>query len=563
MIRSFRSSKRRQAGLGLLEVLLAITVSLVIGAIAADQLRSSNDTKQAQAAGDQLRSVGNALNTYLALRYDQIVNLTNVGNSCPAINNTSDISMMGTANDPGPRCCTQVGGVGYCLVNSDTLRRNGLLPNSFSGYNAYGAQYNYIIRVQGAAPNYIVDGLVFTNQSYTTTGTTPRYDLLGVAMQEAGADSGMTRSVQNRMEGLNGAWSDSTWMTTGAWSGPNTLGLLGYRVGYGTSGFAAYLRLDGASAMTGDLDMGGHNVKDIQQIQINAPTTNGASVLHIAASTTGTAGSSTGTDITDSGTQGGLVIRNDYGITATNAAGTNFAPVAGSTGSFTQTVQAGTTGSPTAITANGLTGVLKVPTINAGSITTNNGNVLIQGGYGLEFDPLSTGTPVGGWYVTGANQQWMQAINGINVVTTGEMRANNLTALNNVYVGTITGANVGGACSALTTTGSGDAVPITKSSASDELLQCRNGFWSPLGMTTTVVTAPSTTTSAATFSIAACPAHTTMTGGGYTLNSFVSNGTTGANAPDQSYPNAAANSWYVRGSSVSASAFTAYAVCAY
>jgi hypothetical protein len=563
-MRSFRSM-RHQAGLGLLEVLLAITVSLVVGAIAADQLRSHNETQQATAAGDQLKLVGNALNTYVAQRYNNIVSFTNVGGSCPNVNNTTDSSMAGTAADPGPRCCDPASG--FCSITSDTLRRNGLLPNSFSGYNAYGAQYQYLIRVQGGSPSYIVDGMAFTSVPYTTTGTTPRYDLLGVAMQEAGADSGMTRSVVNRMEGLNGAWNDSNYPTSGSWAGYDQLGLLGFRVGYGTSGYAAYLRLDGSTAMTGNLNMGGNGISNVSQLLLNGPTASGAAVVQIASSSTSGA---SGSAITDTGTNGGLTLRNANGVTVTTLAGTARAPVAASAGNFGSS----STLNNTSITANGLTGVLNAPTINAGyinsqgtsqvyngtgNINARSGNVMIQNGYGVVFDPNGTGTAVGGWYMN--DTTWVRSVNGLGVLTSGEMRGTNVTALDNVYVGNISGATVGASCSYLTTTGSGNAIPMTKSSATNEILQCRNGFWSPLGTTTTVQSAAGTSSSNASYSVATCPTNSTLTGGGYALVTYVPGSTSvGANSPDQSFPSG--NTWQVLGSTVSASVFRAYAVCA-
>lgn len=556
-LRSFPSSKRRQAGLGLLEVLLAITVSLVVGAIAADQLRSSNEAKQATAAGDQLRLVGNALNTYVAMRYDKLVTLTSVGGSCPAINNTSDQSMQGTPNDPGPRCCDAA--TGFCSINSDTLRRNGLLPNSFSGYNSYGARYVYVIRVQGTAPNYIVDGIVYTDTPYTTTGTTPRYDLLGLAMNQAGADSGMTRSVTNRLEGLNGAWSEANYPTTGSWMGPTNLGLLGYRVGYGTSGYAAYLRLDGASAMTGDLDLGAHAIKNIQRLVINGPAVAGASVLHInsqgySGDPTNDPNPNAGTDITnDNGS--GLVVRNDKGLTLTNRLGTDGGILTAKTGNFTSNINVGSN----MITANGLTGTLVAPTINASTVAVT-GNVNIKGGYGVQFDVNSDGTPEGGWYMNDTN--WVRSINGKGIVTTGEMRANDLTALDHVYVGTVSGAALGGACTNLTTTGSGNAIPISKNASTNELMQCRNGIWTSLSVNSHVVQSTATATGAGT-TYAACAANETLLGGGYALVNLVSSGSQAANAPDQSFPDTANKRWGVRGSSLSASTFNAYAVCAY
>lgn len=526
MRRSF--SSRRQQGFGLLEVLLAITLTLVIGALSLDAIRQHSENAQAVAAGDQLKSVGSALNTYIAVRYDKIVTLTNVGNSCPDVNNTTDPTMQGNGNDPGPRCCsgspTSAAGA-VCVINSDTLIRNGLLPNSFSGYNAYGAQYQYRIRVFSSAPNYIVDGIVFTDEPYITTGTTPRYDLLGEAMQAAGADSGMTRSVPNVVEGLNGAWQESNFADI------NQLGLLAYRVGYGTSGYAAYLRLDGSTAMTGDLQLGPdsntrHNITNVADINAQTATLVGNGVDNQAALVMSNKGLGTSyfAPVTTGSEQGALSIQ--------NAKGVDIADTANGWG----TLRAGTVSATSLVSSND-----QITATN--NITSTNGNLVVgTSGKGLV---LSGG---GTWYMT--DNTWIRA--NKNIYTPNEIRGNTLTADSMLQVAG--SASINAACT--NTTG---YVSVTKSASGNELLQCRNGLWTTLGSTTT--STYGAVASSGTTSTASCPVGTAVVGGGYSLVNYSPIYPSQiSNAPDSSYPNGNGWSVYVGGASGNTT-FRAWALC--
>lgn len=243
MIRSPAPRKptpRSQKGFSLLEVLLAVTIAIGLGSMQLGQLKRDTESKQAQIVGQQMKMVGNAFNAYLAQHYGSIVSMA----SYPA---------PGDAEHPGPVTCNA--GTRICTITSDTLRRAGLLPASFSGRNSYGSTYNYYIRVTGPTDYWRVDGVVVTNDPYTVGGAV-RHDMIGVAMLEAGADSGSTRTVANQINGYNGTWLETSFPQV------NQIGLLAYRVGYGASNNSAYLRVDGSLPMTNDLKMTAENVTD-------------------------------------------------------------------------------------------------------------------------------------------------------------------------------------------------------------------------------------------------------------------------------------------------------------
>lgn len=551
----------RQGGFSLLEVMVALAISLAIGALLISNLRSSTENQQATIVGQQEGDGGRALNAYVAMRYGAITNMTTIGSGCGTLSASgfsgigTDVSQQGTPSDPGPRCCaTYSDGINYCQITSDTLRRNGLLPNSFSGYNAFGAQYEYFIRIQGGAPAYIVDGIVFTNTPYTTGGATPRYDLLGQAMNQAGADSGMTQTSANLVSGLNGAWNDS-------WPFINQLGLLAYRVGYGTSGYAAYLRLDGSTAMTGDLLMGSptsrHNIDYVANLDAQTATFAGTgtdNTATVSINNTATGVSDTDLQPITSGTgQGGLAIRNDAGVYVMSRTGAGASDLTAkditASGGYINASASGT--APTSPDNN-------PGTVSADSVVSR-GNVQLRGTsgtYGFLFDP----TFGGGWYMS--DSSWIRAAGAKNIYTPATLRADSyVVAAQGLQVGngyapyTVTPGTACGPVAGL------NGIGLAESNAANEILQCKNGIWTPLGVNTTVVTGA--TAGPGGTSTPTCASGSVVTGGGYRVTSYAPVSPSGlSNAPDISMPNGTTG-WYLYVDPVASgnSTFTAYALC--
>lgn len=370
---SFSSFPRRSTGFSLIEMLLALGIVITISGLILTGIRRDNEGAQAKAVGEQLKLVGTALNTYVALRYDTIV---------AHVPGTGDIGEPGTAADPGPRTCTNAGGgVVLCTITSETLRRNGLLPNSFSGRNAYGAQYLYQLRVEGVAPNRTVNGIVVTDTPYLT-GSTTRFDLLGQAMLSAGVDSGMTRSVADRVEGYNGSWAEQGFPVV------DSVGLLAYRVGYGTSGYAAYLRRDGAASMTGNLDMDGNNIDDVNRLTARRTllTDNDPNAL--------TFGSAVGSETAAVGTFGAgataqLSLRHSNKVRVETMAG-----AAG-------TLEAGAVN---ATTVNAVTSIQSQGTLASTGNLTVGGNGTVAGGLGVGTTAPNTGEITANGIIRSNNQ---------------------------------------------------------------------------------------------------------------------------------------------------------------
>lgn len=246
-----------QRGFTLIEMMLALGIIIVVGGIILQNMKRDVETSQSKAVGQSMKTQGEAMNSYIAIRYNTLVTHTPGTDDMPC----TSMSNCGTAADPGPRTCEYIAGTTdrRCFITSETLRRNSLVPNSFSGRNPYGSHYVYEIVITGAAPNWIVNGMVTTREPYTS-GSTVRYDLLGQAMMEAGADSGMTKRSSTIADGYNGTWAESGYQSL------DKLGLLVFRAGYSSNAYAAYLRRDGTTPMTGSLDMDGHDILNVKDM---------------------------------------------------------------------------------------------------------------------------------------------------------------------------------------------------------------------------------------------------------------------------------------------------------
>lgn len=558
----------RQSGFSLLEVMLAVTVAIALGGLHLTQIRQEVEDLQAKAVGQQLQTVGKALDTYIAMQYSQITAGTNV-------------TGVGTASDPGPRTCTAVSGGHMCRITTDTLRGRGLLPQSFSGQNAYGAEYDYFIRVQGPAPDWRVTGVVRTTTPFVVGGVV-RYDLIGTAMYTAGADSGAVRANANTINGLNGTWTERPTDPLPIPAGQ--LGQLAYRVGYGTSGFAAYVRLDGTVPMSGSLNLGGNNIVNANNIQATGDVNAGRLATTAPRSDAIILGASNASQRTTMGNSGNrLEIRNAGGVRMVDSANNGTALLAGdinigsltssSTGVFAGALQANgltTTGGANIASAGQISAIGDFTTTNGsfrttnGSFVTNNGNIsavngtvtagsLVITGNATIGNNLTFHTNGAGWfYQAGSNT--MTLGNNANLRVPGQVRAGSVHTNGLVEVGTflrLGSAAVGSGCTASTFAVSGTG----------RLLQCVSGTYREAGGVNNVVTVNAgTAANAGGTSIATCGTGYRMVSGGYIIEQR--NSYNDPTAPGQSFGDPSTNSWrVVNPSDGNTATFRAQAVC--
>ena len=236
---------KQNIGFTLIELILVISVGLTISFLSFQQMVRSQENTQAKAVGEQIKQIGNSVNSYIAVHYDKLSSLSN-----------SD----GSTLDPGPRTC--VAATSSCTITISTLVNEGLLPQNYSSQNLFNSPYTIVLKRSGSSPYYNVAGLITTDNPWKGDSSSIRFDLLGRAIQEAGVDSGMTRDMASVLAGYKGLWSHNTT----EFSNINKIGQLGFQVGYGSYSYSIYLRRDGTLPMTGDLNMGTKSINNAKDI---------------------------------------------------------------------------------------------------------------------------------------------------------------------------------------------------------------------------------------------------------------------------------------------------------
>jgi len=245
-----KMKKQNKKGFSLLELILVLGVGSMMAFMRFQDMKTEQENVMAKAVGQQMKQIGEAVNGYINIRYDKLSTLT---------------SSSSQSSDPGPRTCNGSG----CEITYQTLINEGLLPVSYTGINAQKSSYKIMLKRSGATPNYVVNGLITTTLPWSESGKL-RYDLLGKAMQEAGIDSGMTRTTSNAF-GYGGQWSE----TSANFNNITSAGQLAFRVGFNSALYSVYLRRDGTLPMTGNLNMGGQSVYNAQDITAAGTTTTG------------------------------------------------------------------------------------------------------------------------------------------------------------------------------------------------------------------------------------------------------------------------------------------------
>ncbi len=397
--------KQNKKGFSLLELILVLGVGSMMAFMRFQDMKNEQETVIAKAVGQQMKQIGEAVNGYINIRYDKLSTLT---------------SSSSQSSDPGPRTCDSSG----CEITYQTLINEGLLPASYTGVNAQKSSYKILLKRSGITPNYVVNGLITTTLPWSEGGKF-RYDLLGKAMQEAGIDSGMTQSA-TVASGLQGAWKE----TSTDYSNISSAGLMAYRVGYDSALYSVYLRRDGTLPMTGDLNMGGNDIKNVKDITATGSTT--SDTLHSIGATT------VGSTLNVGGVTTLSLHLNVSGNTQVNG-----------------TINSNNTVSGATITSRGET------------YTQNWFRTLGDTGWYSE----KWG---GGWYMS--DSTWIRAYSNKNVYTGGQIRGGSVQADGRLTVGEFAQlngvANAGAGCS---------PNGLQGRTAAGQILSCVNGVWASSG----------------------------------------------------------------------------------
>lgn len=252
---SLKSVSRKYKGFSLLELILVLGISSLVGISMVQYEAKRAAIQKAENAGTQLNLVGKALTSYINR---EIVTISTNMNNGEVITMPFDI----------------LRGVNQ-TVNGRAYLGREMLPTSFQPRSAFGPQFVLQLRKR----NDRIEGLVITDRAICekdnslgcgTTNNPIKYDWIGAAMKKVGPYSGVTYNQANTLTGYNAGWQEVSGGAAG-FTSINAAGLMAYKVFSTAIGDYdnIYLRLDGTSTMQGNLNMGYHNVNNATNIQYN------------------------------------------------------------------------------------------------------------------------------------------------------------------------------------------------------------------------------------------------------------------------------------------------------
>lgn len=82
--------KQNKKGFSLLELILVLGVGTTVTFMKFQDMKNEQETVVAKAVGEQIKQMGEAVNSYINIRYDKLSTLTSSSNQ---------------SSDPGPRTC--------------------------------------------------------------------------------------------------------------------------------------------------------------------------------------------------------------------------------------------------------------------------------------------------------------------------------------------------------------------------------------------------------------------------------------------------------------------------
>lgn len=247
---------RRQRGFALIQVALAL--ALFSAAVTYEMYRQYQLRldRESEVVGQGIGKLRNVLEFALVRDADKYMSAADGSGVNITINKgTPSESIVGIANWNSPSIAE--------IANLNV----GLAP----GFNAKapnGGNYriSFTKSPAGCAPaNCNLEGLVWVDKAIMGEGNASDSARAGIALRAIGIDG--ARSTVTTPGTFTG-WR-------GGWSVPNPTGVPGIiagRFGYGSSSWAAFFRLDGSRALSGDADFGGNSLKNAKQLLTVAKT---------------------------------------------------------------------------------------------------------------------------------------------------------------------------------------------------------------------------------------------------------------------------------------------------
>ncbi len=236
--------KRAQKGVTLVGMAIAVLIAglLTVSGLLALQALQEENTAANLANG--LTTADNAISSYATIYYSQLVNSQPV---CAA---------GGTPCVASPLAPT-----------SAELKTLGILPSNFQSTAYTGGQWQFqvlLTPVGCSATTCNVSWEAYLNTPPKTTSGAVDVALVGDAANRAGISAGYSSAANPTViEGLRGAWTQPN--PQGAQAG-----ILMAMGSYNSSQFSVYLPRSGALPMTGNLDLGTHNINNVGSVNASA-----------------------------------------------------------------------------------------------------------------------------------------------------------------------------------------------------------------------------------------------------------------------------------------------------
>lgn len=265
--------RRKQSGVFLVSAAIAVAIAGVLitfwGIRQAQQMR----TERAERTGEALKIIGDAVQSFVVKYHDQIEKLLEHGTPLTLTVDGAAVSFQRGQQGNIPHDYYVANLTADNLINVMKIKGIGSKPPAGLGEYKIWIYRNCDVK-QGTNCN--IDTLTYITESMTKAGTkTPDMDSAVTAARKIGALGGVSRldgHGKAEFVFLGGATVPMTFPEAGKSA------LIAVRGGFQSSAMDVFLRRDGSRAMTGDLQMGRHNIVGAGKLTMSDVEVTNASV---------------------------------------------------------------------------------------------------------------------------------------------------------------------------------------------------------------------------------------------------------------------------------------------